>query len=955
MSLFPAYSDTNTKVPEDPISNNSEWLENSSFQPTLITPQQPDVTEAKNTATNSTRKHKKRKKTKEKLKNTTKQVIKSQLTPEIVEDVYRIELSGARELLNVTRISRPSAPKCEIKYWIRDKRYPKTTSKTSFKRYHKYLHVPSKPDKEQPLTSKNLDTIGFAERDEHYSGFKEEKELSDKTGYYNKHLNEHPDDIKVWLEYIRFQDIVHDFEKTHKKGSIVKTQKVLAERKLSILEKALLLNINDESLQRERLKITARSYPSDELQMYLKNLVEKDKGNIILWQGYIEATQCSMSHCNTPNVLQLYTKCLSTLHQMRRASSVERHLLEESILNMLYQCGLFLKQAGLFEQLWTLLKLYLELNLSPNDKSKFDFSESSRFEETQLVELEEVILTSNLPLHELWLRIEKLRESCHFLPHNDVGRCEDPQRMVFVEDVAELVHPITMPNNVFKLTATVYSLLKVPLLPCRHTTMKELGLDYVPWNLDSIEPLLAVFLPLYPIEISKSFWSDTKLAVGPQYLKKIPGHEEYLRFVLKLMENCAGCLNGDDKMAATIWFFRFQRLLVILHNSKLFIMSDSLKKLIRKTFKDVLKVEENRQNEIYYLEYALLEYELGNIETCSSIIETALKFNKTTECDFNNIDESLVNWCHLHKQYVQLEIKQSRNESAVKLLCKMVSFEHRSSLEEIEEKFHSITHRLLENFTTITCVQHFLPNFFTDWIICNGWFLYLTKTPEDCFRFLSNCLETLRHSDTLQKEVLYEFYAAVLFKYSTESREVVKLLDEVLYSAVECYPNNIFLLSVLGKRQELTNCLGLRWWKVQNLLLSTDRALASLYAVIIVKQQIDMFQEDVIDTITESSCGLRPNLKNQMLSVLKKITSGTNTRKCGLIWRLYLQFVYAHFSPEICRNVYYSAVEECPWLKALYMDAAIYIPTELAQIQDLIIEKQLRLHVTPEELDVLRN
>lgn len=42
-------------------------------------------------------------------------------------------------------------------------------------------------------------------------------------------------------------------------------------------------------------------------------------------------------------------------------------------------------------------------------------------------------------------------------------------------------------------------------------------------------------------------------------------------------------------------------------------------------------------------------------------------------------------------------------------------------------------------------------------------------------------------------------------------------------------------------------------------------------------------------------------------------------------------------------------------LQALYIDAAIYIPAELAQIQDLIIEKQLRLHVTPEELDVLRN
>jgi hypothetical protein len=40
--------------------------------------------------------------------------------------------------------------------------------------------------------------------------------------------------------------------------------------------------------------------------------------------------------------------------------------------------------------------------------------------------------------------------------------------------------------------------------------------------------------------------------------------------------------------------------------------------------------------------------------------------------------------------------------------------------------------------------------------------------------------------------------------------------------------------------------------------------------------------------------------------------------------------------------------------QALYIDAAKYAPQELSQVQDLIIEKELRLHVTPEELDILR-
>lgn len=37
------------------------------------------------------------------------------------------------------------------------------------------------------------------------------------------------------------------------------------------------------------------------------------------------------------------------------------------------------------------------------------------------------------------------------------------------------------------------------------------------------------------------------------------------------------------------------------------------------------------------------------------------------------------------------------------------------------------------------------------------------------------------------------------------------------------------------------------------------------------------------------------------------------------------------------------------------MDGTVYLPQELAHIQDLIIEKQLRIYATPEELEILRD
>lgn len=41
--------------------------------------------------------------------------------------------------------------------------------------------------------------------------------------------------------------------------------------------------------------------------------------------------------------------------------------------------------------------------------------------------------------------------------------------------------------------------------------------------------------------------------------------------------------------------------------------------------------------------------------------------------------------------------------------------------------------------------------------------------------------------------------------------------------------------------------------------------------------------------------------------------------------------------------------------QALYLDGSVYVPQELSHIQDLIIEKQLRIYALPEELEILRN
>jgi len=50
------------------------------------------------------------------------------------------------------------------------------------------------------------------------------------------------------------------------------------------------------------------------------------------------------------------------------------------------------------------------------------------------------------------------------------------------------------------------------------------------------------------------------------------------------------------------------------------------------------------------------------------------------------------------------------------------------------------------------------------------------------------------------------------------------------------------------------------------------------------------------------------------------------TKRCPLIWRLYLQFLYNHGTEGAWRTAFYRAVEECPWVKvSVVVDANIGI------------------------------
>lgn len=73
-------------------------------------------------------------------------------------------------------------------------------------------------------------------------------------------------------------------------------------KKLSIVEKALEKNTDSKELLKLKLYFMTELTPSDELSNQLEVLVDKDSGNIMLWQHYHGHTRFSSIVYCTPSI-----------------------------------------------------------------------------------------------------------------------------------------------------------------------------------------------------------------------------------------------------------------------------------------------------------------------------------------------------------------------------------------------------------------------------------------------------------------------------------------------------------------------------------------------------------------------------------------------------------------------------------------------------------------------------
>lgn len=199
------------------------------------------------------------------------------------------------------------------------------------------------------------------------------------------------------------------------------------------------------------------------------------------------------------------------------------------------------------------------------------------------------------------------------------------------------------------------------------------------------------------------------------------------------------------------------------------------------------------------------------------------------------------------------------------------------------------------------------------------------------------------------RENVYELFLSILRRNGDECSNSNQLVYNTAMNAVSDFPENVLILKTCATLDRQP------WHKVQKLFKKANTPISLLFFICSARNRLLKVHASY-DSSELNPFSFDAVYHTRVANILREATrKSSSLRKNSLVWRLYLRCLADMKTTfECCKNALFSSLDECPWNKALYLDGSIFVPQELTHIQDLIIEKQLRIYALPEELEILR-
>ncbi|KAG5683555.1 hypothetical protein PVAND_012828 [Polypedilum vanderplanki] len=892
--MFAAYNTTENKV--EKVDNN-EFLQNKSFESssllhltsTSINLDLQNISSASDTSSSSSDEEDNRVNKKQKL---------IEIYPSTKVEGFYEDKEPRKEYLKMESLPKRALP------FYHTSRYRLTTGfHSGTKKFKRYFS--QKKSKKRKKDKK----IEFEAED-------------DKEEELRLYLTKNQNDVEKWIEYIDMKELMSPLPSDQTEKS-----------KLELIEKAMHFNPNNRSLIELYLLTIPKVHTSDIVVNLIMDLIARDQYNIFYWKHYVKNSINSMS-CNAENGMKCFEKAMNAIQKS--------HDSDHSMLQLFKMCCLFLRQAGLNEQFFGVIHLMIRMNIKSSD----DFDKifyTKEIQNSYLAEYEELLLNSELPMNELWYRMETIRSICNFLPvrvsSNSNQQMQDPQRYVFTEDICNLVFPLKNSRAyTFDLFVLTLKLLKFPM------PYYDIKNEIFTTDDNEIEDgmiFLSVLLenPIGSINFNSVFFSIIKdLNISPNYLSFNVEYEPYMNCIFKIIESCQSSFTEKQNLTVLILWLRLQRLLITIDELKLKTENKQrdpneiakYKKQIKSRVKNILKSSKYQNNLNIYIEYAKIEAALGDNDSSDKIFNMAINAAKGTRC---NDLQSELDYYQIVLEYCERKLLNNEKDECL-LKLKELTGDCDSPLRYLTEKLDETRDEISDEIE-----DYFLPKSNRLNVIKAKVFLQLLmKGKKIALNEISNQIEKTK-DNSLLREKLYEFYIRVYHLKISDEMTNAKIYIEILSKGLTDFPKNHFIMHAVASQSSF------RWFDLRRLLLLNKPTSESIfYLNAASKYREEKFIED--DTKI---------YKHRLFNTINAlIYRKKNDVSSILTWRLYLRAAF-NYDFTRCKRILYEVIDANPMIKQLYLDGSRLLPEEHSHLHDMIIEKGLRIHTIVEELEILRS
>ncbi|TRY74407.1 hypothetical protein TCAL_06336 [Tigriopus californicus] len=841
-------------------------------------------------------------------------------------------------------------------------------------------------------------------------------EVQQKTKEFNEQLRQEPNDIRLWLNFVEFQNVSYEnasfdevsqpkkIKKKKASKNVILKQKALIEKKLAILKAAIDKNPQSIDLAVKRLDLSKEILDTATLDRQWQELIFIFPRNLDLWQHYLRFVATHFASFSLAKTLKAFRTCLHKLktlqgHSFTAIVAQERPPdLEAHMLEILSQLTHFLAKAGFREKAIGLFQAMIELNLfSPDFPGYYSLEDRlalfepfwdsgvARFGESGVVgwrkvmenkdkmakpeshaqssEIEDQILKeagNRVARTRLWLELEKARERRHWCPwRSNEEDAEDPDRMVTFEDISPFLFQFTEPHMCFKLILTCLKFLGF------HS--EDHRLELITVNSQTMRDVLRFSKPeCQSVDLD---WSSILSPTNPGWQED----QSFESFCRNVFSQGSRILSEPYKTQLIVLWLGFEKQ-VFDHR----LLTAPKKKPLVKELKSLVKslLQSDQNNMDIYVAYAKLEHKLEGYANCWKILEMAL-------VSHNQEPHHGLYTAAIASSLRELEVEESpeiRNRIlwlGIQALEDRVYSQDRPNpidlLQKAEETLIEKQNvvqgslisendpRMFIQSPVIDCVPEVFHKIFA-----LGTLLNLYQGRDEAMKFLNFTQDKIMKammSSEGHKALLDLLLENVLkLKLDLSSGKQAKV---ILTLSLDHFPRNEYFLQKLCDLQVAPNGID-STWRHFALSLSSSRSESTLPQIYAIKLLLKNYSQT--RNVDEFSSSTAVAYLYRSKSLLEDQVEHDPGRTCPVLWRLLLwitkEIHVIQGRPgrnlDQISTVFYRALQECPVTRALYLDFIEYLHVdgacevgELKKILDILSEKEGRVRLPWEELEIL--